>query len=241
MIIDKTDYNIVKSIVNYNKKINNNTWDKNNLNATCKLLFNHYTTQVFILNKCSMKLLIFLGNPWPQYELTKHNIWFLIGDHIAYRWDCEEWSTHNAGKSLMTSTIQEGEKVILIKPQTYMNLSGQSAAYWCWFYKILPKDIIVIHDDIDLPAGTIRYKFWGNSWGQNGIKDIIQKLWTDQFSRVKIGIWRPDHPWYSVADYVLSKLPTTELDMLGDYTTQVLQKISHHFLDKKLQEEKKSV
>ena len=116
-----------------------------------------------------------------------------------------------------------------------MNLSGQTVSFLLRFYKRTPNDIIVIHDDIDLPNDTIRYKFWGSAGGQNGIKDIIAKLGTDQFARIKIGVGRPWHANVDIADYVLSTIPKEQWEKIISYADEVLKKIEHHFLQKDLQ------
>lgn len=182
-----------------------------------------------------MKFFIFLWNPWPQYEHTKHNIWFLIGDELVKRRNCETRSWDKNAKALITSTNYNGEKILLVKPQTYMNLSGQTISFLLNFYKRTANDIVLIHDDIDLPQGTIRYKFGWSSGGQNGVKDTIAKIGTDQFARIKIGIDRPSHPSADVADYVLSKLSKEQSESIPDYTDEVIKKIDHHFLQKDLQ------
>lgn len=176
-----------------------------------------------------MKLFIFLGNPWPQYHFTKHNIWFLIGDELAKTRNCPDRSLDKQSKALTTSTNYKWEKIILAKPQTFMNLSGQSVSSLLWYYKLTASDIVVIHDDIDLPLETTRRKIGGSSGGQNGIKDIIQKIGTDQFARVKIGIGRPAHPGADIADYVLSKLPHETIEHLGALSNEILDKLNQHF------------
>jgi len=196
-----------------------------------------------------MKLLVFLWNPGAQYEKNRHNIWFLVGDELAKKWDCDSRSLDKQSKSLITKTIvpfsdrmnlgtsrgARGEVILLVKPQTFMNLSGQTVSSLLWYYKLTPADIVVIHDDIDLPTGTIRRRIGGSSGWQNGVKDIINKLGTDQFARVKIGIDRPSHESISVADHVLSNLSKESLDTIAITSDQVLDKINHHFLQKQLQ------
>ena len=180
-----------------------------------------------------MKLLIFLGNPGPSYHLTKHNIWFLIGDELAKTRNCSEWSIDKQSRALITSTQYQGEKLILAKPQTFMNLSWLSVASLLGYYKLTPADIVLIHDDIDLPLETVRRKFAWSSGGQNGVKDTIQKLGTDGFARVKIGIGRPAHPGADIADYVLSKLPHDLLEKLWALSNEVLDKLDKHFFIQK--------
>ncbi len=179
-----------------------------------------------------MKLLVFLGNPWPQYHFTKHNIWFLIGDELAKTRNCPDRSLDKQSRALITIGKYEREKIILIKPQTFMNLSGQSVASVLGYYKLTSSDMVVIHDDIDLPLEITRWKFWWSSGGQNGIKNIIQKINTDQFARIKIGIGRPTHTWADIADYVLSKLPHETIEHLWALSNEVLDKLNQHFFKK---------
>lgn len=113
-----------------------------------------------------------------------------------------------------------------------MNLSGQTVSFLCNFYKCTNKDIIVIHDDIDLVKGTVKYKFGGSAWGQNGVKSIIASMGTDQFARIRLGIDRPPHPAASVSDYVLGNLSQQELENIPQLTEEVLDKLSQHFFDK---------
>lgn len=178
-----------------------------------------------------MKLLVFLWNPWPQYQFTKHNIWFLIGDELAKTRNCSEWSLDKQSRALITTTKYNNEKILLAKPQTFMNLSGQSVASLLWYYKLTPADMVVIHDDIDLPLETTRRKFWWSSGGQNGVKDIIQKINTDQFARIKIGIGRPSHPNANIADYVISRLPLDFLNNIWSLSEKIIEKLHNHFLN----------
>lgn len=198
-------------------------------------VYYHITTLSLLYSHRIMKILIFLWNPWPQYEKNRHNIWFLVGDELAKKWDCDSRSLDKQSKALTTSTTYRGEKLLLVKPQTYMNLSGQTVSSLLWYYKLTPADIVVIHDDIDLPTGTIRRRIGGSSGWQNGVKDIINKLGTDQFARVKIGIDRPSHESISVADHVLSNLSKESLDTIANTSDEVLDKINHHFFQKQLQ------
>lgn len=198
-------------------------------------VYYHITTLSLLYSHRIMKILFFLWNPGAQYEKNRHNIWFLIGDELAKTRDCPAWSLDKQSKSLITSTNHNGEKLLLVKPQTFMNLSGQTVSSLLWYYKLIPADIVVVHDDIDLPTGTIRRRIGGSSGWQNGVKDIINKLGTDQFARVKIGIDRPSHESISVADHVLSNLSKESLDTIANTSDEVLDKINHHFLQKQLQ------
>jgi len=148
-----------------------------------------------------MKLIIGLGNPGIKYVNTRHNVGFAVIDILAAEIGASSFSSkHNA---LLSEGKIGNEKVVLLKPQTYMNLSGQAVIAAALYYKIAPSEIIVIHDDLDLPLGRLRIKKGGGHGGHNGLKSIFQCLGTQDFLRVKIGIGRPPAQ-IEVADYVLS-------------------------------------
>ncbi len=147
-----------------------------------------------------MKMLVGLGNPGIRYETTRHNIGFIIVDYLA-----EEFGVNIDKKkynSLFCETHYEGEKVIIVKPQTFMNLSGLAVNSLSSFFKIAPKDIIVVHDDLDIDLGRIRFRPGGGAGGHNGIKNIIEELGTRKFNRLKIGIGKPPEVMESIS-YVL--------------------------------------
>lgn len=149
-----------------------------------------------------MKVIVGLGNPGREYGKTRHNVGFWVVDRLARELGIE------LKESKFKGLIGEGrvgqEKVILVKPLTYMNLSGECVIPLLHFYKIEPKeDLVVIFDDMDLPCGKIRLREKGSSGGHNGMKSIIAHLNTEQFKRIKIGIDRPQ-PGRKVPDYVLS-------------------------------------
>lgn len=158
-----------------------------------------------------MKLIVWLWNPWSQYEKTRHNAGFLfldwLKDDLNITWDFKNESKF---KGEILETFINGEKTIFLKPQTFMNLSGESVLKMMSFYKIPKEDIIVIFDDISLEPGKIRFRESGSAWGQNGVKSIIGNIWED-FKRIKIGIWQ-DKKW-DLSDWVLSKFSDEELDM----------------------------
>ena len=130
-----------------------------------------------------MKLIVGLGNPGKSYENTRHNIGFMIIDHFA---NTTNWK--NKWSALYTEIIINNEKVLLIKPQTFMNLSGNALIEFANFYKINLEDILVIQDDLDLEVGKYRLKINSSSGGHNGIKSIIERLGSNSFARLKIGI-----------------------------------------------------
>ncbi|WP_028777593.1 aminoacyl-tRNA hydrolase [Shimazuella kribbensis] len=154
-----------------------------------------------------MKVIVGLGNPGKKYEITKHNVGFWAVDQLSDKWGIpfqkEKWNSEVA------EGVVNGEKVYLLKPLTYMNLSGEAVGAAIRFLKIPIEDLLVIFDDMDIPLGQLRLRQKGGSGGHNGIKSLIQHLGTEQFNRIKIGIDRPPARM-SVVDYVLA--PFSELD-----------------------------
>ena len=172
-----------------------------------------------------MLLIVWLWNPWKQYEKTRHNAGFLVVEKLAEYYNANEWKNHRESKSLYTSGIIENHNVLFIKPQTYMNRSWQSVWYRQRFYKIAVNDILVIHDDIDLPPQRLKLKKWGSSGWQNGINDIITKLGTKDFWRLKCGIGRPVNPKFEIKDYVLGTMQWEELAFWEDETQKFVEKV----------------
>lgn len=161
-----------------------------------------------------MKLVVGLGNPGPKYETTRHNVGWLALDHLIDVWKAEgPKSKFNA--EFWTATVG-GEKVILAKPQTFMNLSGQAIAPLAGFYKCAPADIIVVYDEVDLKPGALRIKTGGGSGGHNGIKSLDSSLGSPEYHRVRIGVGhaRDVHPGMDLADYVLGQFTQSECDTL---------------------------
>ncbi len=134
-------------------------------------------------------LLIGLGNPGREYRDNRHNIGFMLIDRLAVRLDARGMKLQS--KAIVIGALYEGRKLILAKPQTYMNLSGQSAQGLLHFYKIPPENLIVAHDDLDLPLGTIRIRPGGGAGGQRGMASTIERLGTQDFPRLRLGIGRP--------------------------------------------------
>lgn len=154
-----------------------------------------------------MKLIVGLGNIGEEYDNTRHNVGFMALDSYLGN---VKWSENK--KALIYKNNNESENVIFIKPTTYMNLSGDAVSYYMNYYKIDVKDLLVIHDDMDLEIGTIRLKFDSSSGGHNGVKDIINHLGTKKFLRLKIGISKPKD---NKIDYVLSKFGKNEKEILA--------------------------
>lgn len=159
-------------------------------------------------------LIVFLGNPGPRYEMTRHNAGFMAADAMAKE---KNVNINKARFKALTATCDiGGESVLLMKPQTFMNLSGDAAAQAAKFYKIPPERVIVVSDEISLPIGKLRIRTKGSAGGHNGLKDIIAKLGTDAFPRIRIGVGAPPHPDYDMADWVLSSFKNQDAeDMLA--------------------------
>ena len=147
-------------------------------------------------------LIVFLGNPGAKYERTRHNVGFMTGDALSK--DLNVKIDRVKYKALIRQAEIDGEPVLLMKPQTYMNLSGSAVKEAMDFYKIPLDHIIVVSDDVSLPVGKLRVRRSGSAGGHNGLKDIIAKCGGDGFPRVKIGVGEKPHPDYDMADWVLS-------------------------------------
>ena len=148
-------------------------------------------------------LLVCLGNPGDQYENTRHNVGFMVADQLGER--CRLPIQKLKFKALTNLFPIAGEKVLVMKPITYMNLSGEAVRPAADFYKIPPDHILVISDDTALDVGKLRIRRGGSAGGHNGLKSIIQHLGTDQFPRIRVGVGKKPHPDYDLADWVLGK------------------------------------
>ena len=166
-----------------------------------------------------MKLIVGLGNPGKEYEKTRHNAGFMCIDQVAnalnFKFDTKKF------KALLAVGMVKGEKVILMKPQTYMNLSGEAVGECVRFYDIDSNDICVISDDLDLPIGKIRLREKGSSGGQNGLKNIILHLGTQEFKRIRIGIGH--NKFIDTKDYVLGKISKEDQKIFEDALNRASQ------------------
>lgn len=169
-------------------------------------------------------LVVGLGNPGKKYENTRHNTGFRVMDAVC--------DTHHVRcdrsrfKALTGEATLGGHRVLLMKPQTFMNLSGEAVQAAADFYKIPPEHILVVFDDISLPVGTLRIRPKGSAGGQNGVKDIIARLASDKFPRIKVGIGAKPHPDYDLADWVLSTIKEEELPAMNDAVHRAVLAIS---------------
>ena len=161
-----------------------------------------------------MYLVVGLGNPGTQYEMTRHNIGFEVIDYIADKYNVNVKKLKY--KSLYADAVIGGEKVLFVKPQTYMNLSGEAVRDFASFYKIPPENIIVISDDINLEAGRIRIRQKGSAGGHNGLKSIIYQLNSDQFPRIRMGVDSELRGRMDLADFVLARFQKEEIPTLED-------------------------
>lgn len=159
-----------------------------------------------------MKLVVGLGNPGEKYAGTRHNVGWLVVDELA-RTAGGTWRREKDAE--LAEVRLGGEKVLLVKPTTFMNASGGAVAPRLRFFKLTPDDLLVVQDDLDSPFGLLRVRRGGRSGGQNGVKDIIRLLGTEDFARLKLGISRPPSGW-DPADWVLSKWRPEEEATLRD-------------------------
>lgn len=160
-----------------------------------------------------MKIIAGLGNPTREYEGTRHNMGFSAIYQIADRYNIKMNIARH--KALIGTGIIAGEKVMLVMPQTYMNLSGESIGEILRFYKLSPADLIILYDDIDLDVGKLRIRAKGSAGGHNGIKSIIAHIGTETFDRVRIGVGHKPEGW-DLADHVLSRFSKEELPVVRD-------------------------
>jgi PTH1 family peptidyl-tRNA hydrolase len=158
-------------------------------------------------------LIVGLGNPGREYKDNRHNVGFMLVDRLMVRFNAR--MSRLQAKALVASLTYEGKKLIFAKPQTYMNLSGQSIQGLARFYKIPLENMIVAHDDLDLPFGTIRIRPGGGPGGQKGVASTIERLGSKDFPRLRIGIGRPPGRM-DPADYVLQNLSKADQTMLSE-------------------------
>ncbi len=151
-----------------------------------------------------MKIIVGLGNPGKEYERTRHNIGFMVIDALAETVEHTPWKEEQ--KALVCSFMHEGEKVLLVKPQTYMNSSGEAVGPLMRYYKVAPADVFCVYDDMDLPVGKLRIRPGGSAGGHNGIKSLIAHMGTEAFPHFRFGIGRPLPQW-TVVDHVLAPFP----------------------------------
>ncbi|MBQ3468905.1 MAG: aminoacyl-tRNA hydrolase [Bacilli bacterium] len=183
-----------------------------------------------------MKMIIGLGNPGKEYEKTRHNIGFMVIDNYLSGKGITKMKTKFNGEYALENIDEE--KVLFVKPLSYMNLSGTVVRKFMDFYKVKPKDILVISDDLDLPSGSFRLRSKGSSGGHNGLKNIEENIGTDVYKRLKIGI--SNNKEIDTKDYVLGKISKSDLekidkvinktpDILDDYLTMTFTELMNKY------------
>ena len=157
-------------------------------------------------------LIVFLGNPGPRYAFTRHNAGFLTADAIEKLLNVR--IDRLRFRALTATDEIGGEKVLLMKPQTFMNLSGEAVGQAARFYKIPPEHVLVVSDEVSLPVGSLRIRLKGSAGGHNGLKNIIAHLGTDAFPRIRLGVGSPSNPEYDMADWVLSAFQNEDAETI---------------------------
>ena len=170
-----------------------------------------------------MKLIVGLGNPGMQYAATRHNIGFEVIDSLGEAYNIK--ITKNKYRAFIGEGMIEGERVILMKPQTYMNLSGEAIRACMDFHKISCEDLLIVFDDVSLEIGQIRLRKSGSAGGHNGIKSIIAQLGTQNFPRLKFGVGQQPPGW-ELANYVLGRFPEEELKIVGPRINDAVKAIA---------------
>lgn len=175
-----------------------------------------------------MILIAGLGNPGAKFEKTRHNLGFRVADLLAGRWGVERFDSRFDGE--MGKGKTHGKPVLLLKPQTFMNLSGTSIAACAKYHKIPPEHVWVIHDDLDLPLGHLRIRTEGSSGGHNGVQSVIERLGTPKFIRFRIGVGRPAAP-VPVEDYVLQPFGADERETAQAMVEKTAEAVSSALLE----------
>ena len=206
--------------------------------AFCIVHFTEVIIMLFHSSNVPTWLVVFLGNPGPKYAGTRHNAGFMTGDVLAKELDV---SINKARFDALTASCTiGGQSVLLMKPQTYMNLSGEAVGKAAKFYKIEPAHVLVVSDEMSLPIGRIRVRPKGSAGGHNGLKNIIEHLGTEDFPRIRIGVGAPPKPGPDQVDWVLGVpknedavafAAATELaaDAVVDYITNGAEHAMSHF------------
>lgn len=169
-------------------------------------------------------LVVFLGNPGLKYNGTRHNAGFMAADAMEKKLGVK---INRMRFRALTQTVDiAGQRVMLMKPQTYMNLSGDAVVQAVRFYKIPPERVIVVSDEIALPVGKMRIRTGGSAGGHNGLKSIIAQLATDKFARIRLGVGAPPHPDYDMADWVLGAFKgqdAADMERLAERTADAVE------------------
>jgi peptidyl-tRNA hydrolase, PTH1 family len=169
-----------------------------------------------------MKLVVGLGNPGPKYDATRHNIGYAVLDYLAAAPGVTRWRSRF--ESQVAEAVEGTEQVLLMKPETFMNLSGRAVRAAADFYKFAPQDLLIVCDDIALPLGKLRLRAKGSHGGQKGLLSVQENLGTQEYPRLRIGVGSPGDHW-DAADYVLSRFKPGERAVVADAVAQAAQAV----------------
>lgn len=169
-----------------------------------------------------MKIIVGLGNPGKEYANSRHNIGFMCMDYLTKHHSFGEWERRQT-VALCQGQLQ-GIPVVLAKPRTYVNLSGQAATYLLSRFRAKPQDLLVVHDDLDLPLGKIRIRPGGSAGGHNGIRSIIESIGTQEFARIRLGIGRP--PEDNAVDHVLGRFTSQERTVIQEAVEKAAEAVA---------------
>ena len=170
-----------------------------------------------------MYLIVGLGNPGPRYENTRHNLGFIVLDQLALSCGIRDWREEGGG--LVATGSLRGSSVVLIKPQTYMNLSGECVGRLVRYYKVPVQSVIVVHDELDVPFGSCKVKCGGGDAGHNGLKSITSHLGSADYVRFRVGIGRPPHKSFAIEDWVLSRFSASDESTVSELKERTLRGI----------------
>lgn len=177
-----------------------------------------------------MKCIIGLGNIGKEYENTRHNIGFMMLDRLSKKYNIN--IDRKMKKYIYGEGIINGEKVCLVKPTTFMNLSGEAIVELMNWYKITPEDIVVIYDDIDIPFGEVRYRLNGSAGTHNGMRNIIAMIKTEEFARIRAGIENRNGVPIPLVDYVLQRMSKEEIEKIDNEIANIVEENVIKFLTK---------
>jgi len=176
-----------------------------------------------------MYLIVGLGNPGQKYSMNRHNIGFMACDYWLKSLNGDGYRKEH--KALTKKFKIDNQEVLLAKPQTYMNNSGESVVALMNFYKIPKENLLVVHDDIDLPFGSMKLQHNRGPGGQNGVRSISEFLGHNEYARLKLGVGRPPHPDFAISDYVLGNFPKEEALLLDRYLETACDAIESFIFD----------
>lgn len=178
-------------------------------------------------------LVVGLGNPGKKYARTRHNFGFLAVDSLWQTWGGTDWHLEKKFQTELSEVTRNGRRIYLAKPQTFMNDSGKSVRTLLDFYKLSPQELVVLHDEVDIPFGKIKLTLSSRAAGHNGVKDIIEKLGTQDFCRLRLGVGKSENPNISTADHVLQNFSPEEAKNLPTLFEELIATLELNILSRK--------